>query len=162
MQVSQSAGYAIHGLLYLHLHGKGKPVQLRTIAQGLDVSESYLSKIFQILAKSSLVSSFRGAKGGFLLMRSAEEISLREVIEMIDGSIVQSKCFMGRPDCNERNTCKVYQTVYRLRQYIYDTLEGISIVDLDHAYFQAPGLRKAPVLHPSKEKTEERAREMGS
>ena len=82
MQISQSAGYAIHGLLYLHLNGDGHPIQLNSIAKGLKVSESYLSKIFQTLAKSSLVSSFRGAKGGFILVKIADEITLREVIEL--------------------------------------------------------------------------------
>ncbi|MHC4946060.1 MAG: RrF2 family transcriptional regulator [Planctomycetota bacterium] len=136
MQVSQSAGYAIHGLLFLHLYGAGKPIQLSTIAKGLRVSESYLSKIFQTLAKSSLVSSFRGAKGGFILLKQAEEITLREVIEMIDGSIIQAKCCLGRPNCNERDKCNVYRMFYDMQRTIYDSLENISVVDLNPSFFE--------------------------
>jgi len=136
MQVSQSAGYAIHGLLYLHTFGDSDPIQLNAIAKGLKVSESYLSKIFQILAKSSLVSSFRGAKGGFILMKPAEEITLREIIEMIDGPLVQSKCRLGRPDCNSRDKCDVFQKLYMLQQNIYDYLENMTIVNLNPSFFE--------------------------
>ena len=136
MQVSQSAGNALHGLLYLHIHGDERPIQLHAIAKGLKVSESYLSKIFQTLAKSSLVSSFRGAKGGFILVKPAQEISLREVIEMIDGQIVQAKCCIGRPDCNERDKCTVFHRIYDLQRTIYDALENIAIIDLNTSFFQ--------------------------
>ena len=142
MQISQSAGYAIHGLLYLHIYGDGRPIQLNSIAKGLRVSESYLSKIFQTLAKSSLVSSFRGAKGGFILVKTAEEITLREVIEMIDGPIVQAKCCIGRPDCNERDKCTVFRRIYDLQQTIYDSLENISIIDLNTSFFQPAKMPK--------------------
>ena len=138
MQVSQSAGYAIHGLLFLHLYGAGKPIQLSTIAKGLKVSESYLSKIFQTLAKSSLVESFRGAKGGFILLKQAEDISLREVIEMIDGPIIQAKCCLGRPNCNERDKCNVYRMLYDLQRTVYDSLENIAVVDLNASFFEIP------------------------
>ena len=136
MQISQSAGYAIHGLLYLHLYGNGKPMQLNSIAKGLTVSESYLSKIFQTLAKSSLVSSYRGAKGGFILVKHAEDITLREVIEMIDGPVIQAKCCLGRPNCNERDKCNVYRMFYELQRNIYDSLESISVVDLNSSFFE--------------------------
>jgi Rrf2 family protein len=138
MQISQSAGYAIHGLLFLHLYGSGKPMQLNSIAKGLRVSESYLSKIFQTLAKSSLVSSFRGAKGGFVLVKEAEDITLREVIEMIDGPVIQAKCCLGRPNCNERDKCNVYRMFYDLQRTIYDSLENISVVDLNASFFESP------------------------
>lgn len=147
MQVSQSAGYAIHGLLFLHLYGDGKPVQLNTIAKGLQVSESYLSKIFQTLAKSSLVSSFRGAKGGFILVNKAEDISLREIIEMIDGPLIQAKCCLGRPNCNERDRCNVYRMFYDLQRTIYDALENISIVDLNASFFKS---HSTPTAVPKK------------
>jgi len=140
MQISQSAGYAIHGLLFLHLYGNGKPMQLNLIAKGLKVSESYLSKIFQTLAKSSLVSSFRGAKGGFVLVKNAEEITLREVIEMIDGPVIQAKCCLGRPNCNERDKCNVYRMFYDLQRTIYDSLENISVVDLNASFFESQHL----------------------
>ena len=142
MQISQSAGYAIHGLLYLHLNEDGRPIQLNSIARGLKVSESYLSKIFQTLAKSSLVSSFRGAKGGFILVKLADEITLREVIEMIDGPIVQAKCCIGRPDCNERDKCTVFRRIYELQQTIYESLENISIIDLNPSFFKPVKLPK--------------------
>mgnify|MGYP003572942609 CR=1 FL=1 len=136
MQISQSAGYAIHGLLFLHVFGDGKPVQLNQIAKGLRVSESYLSKIFQTLAKSSLVSSFRGAKGGFILVKPAVDITLREVIEMIDGPIIQAKCCIGRPNCNERDKCNVFAMFYELQKTIYDSLENICVVDLNASFFE--------------------------
>lgn len=154
MQISQSAGCAIHGLLFLHLFGDGQPVQLNTIAKGLKVSESYLSKIFQTLAKSSLVSSFRGAKGGFILIKPADEISLREVIEMIDGPIVQAKCCLGRPDCNGRDRCAVFRSFYELQKTVYDYLEDISVVDLNPSFFDG---YKTPSPGPARRQSKEQS-----
>ena len=161
MQISQSAGYAIHGLLFLHVFGEGKPVQLNQIAKGLQVSESYLSKIFQTLAKSSLVSSFRGAKGGFILVKPAEDITLREVIEMIDGPIIQAKCCIGRPNCNERDKCNVFAMFYELQKTIYDSLENISVVDLNASFFEQEHIpaRSKKLESVKKTKDEEQERE---
>ena len=150
MQISQSAGYAIHGLLFLHTYGHGVPVQLNVIAKGLRVSESYLSKIFQTLAKSSLVSSFRGANGGFILVKAAEEITLREVIEMIDGPIIQAKCCIGRPNCNERDKCKVFRMLYELQKTIYESLENMSVVDLNPSFFETASLPGQTTKRPGK------------
>ena len=94
------------------------------------------------MAKSILVSSFRGAKGGFILVKIADEITLREVIEMIDGPIVQAKCCIGRPDCNERDKCTVFRKIYELQQTIYDSLENISIIDLNPSFFKPVKLPK--------------------
>lgn len=149
MQISQSAGYAIHGLLFLHLFGKEKTIQLGAIAKGLKVSESYLSKVFQVLAKSSLVSSFRGAKGGFKLNKPGEMISIREVIEMLDGPIILSECRLGRKDCNSRDKCEVFHDFYQLQQSVYESLENMSIADIDPSYFDLPKNNSENILKDS-------------
>ena len=73
----------------------GRSFNNREIAEELKVSEAHLSKVMQTLVKHALVSSTRGPKGGFVLQRPAEEISVLEVYEAIEGPLEVSDCLQG-------------------------------------------------------------------
>jgi len=70
------------------------------MAGNIRVSENHLSKVMQRLAKAGLVKSNRGPKGGFTLARSADEITMLEVFESIDGPLTDCACLLGTPVCN--------------------------------------------------------------
>lgn len=92
---------AIHAMVFLASES-GRIVPSREIATKLRSSEAHLSKVLQRLAKAGLVSSTRGPKGGFVLKRSAREISLLEVYEAIEGRLEVTKCLLGQPICHGR------------------------------------------------------------
>lgn len=86
MRLSLQAQYAICGLFDLAYNGQGTPIQVRTIGERQAIPLRYLEQIFQRLRRARLVRSKRGPGGGYTLARSAEEISLREIIEAVEGS----------------------------------------------------------------------------
>ena len=81
MQISKSAGYAVHGLGYLITRNTKDPVQISEIAEDQDVSKTYLAKIFQQLSTARIVVGHRGVTGGYMLARDAKDITLVDIIE---------------------------------------------------------------------------------
>ena len=102
LKISEAAILALHGMAYLAVN-PDKLSSTKEIATKLRISEAHLSKVLQRLAKTGLVRSIRGPKGGFVLAKASDEISLLEIYESIDGQLVSSKCLFGDPfyDANE-------------------------------------------------------------
>ncbi len=87
MKLTRGGEYAILGVLYLAQQEDGKVSVLSTIAKAQDIPPLFLAKVFQALTKAGIVKSHRGIKGGFTLARGASEITMKEVIEAIEGPI---------------------------------------------------------------------------
>ena len=92
LQITRQTEYAIRGLQELARRNEDAPVQLKVLAGSCEVSEAFLAKIFQMLAQAGVVKSHRGVKGGFSLGRPADEITLREIVEICEGGIALNHC----------------------------------------------------------------------
>lgn len=102
LRISDAASLALHTMGLLAAH-KGEVLATPAIAEQLEVSEAHLSKVLQRLSKLDLVTSVRGAKGGFRLDREPTSISLLEVYEAIDGPLRPSACLLGHRSCGGRS-----------------------------------------------------------
>lgn len=99
LRISEAASLALHSMVFLAAN-PGKLITTREIASKLHASEAHLSKVFQRLARVGLVKATRGPKGGFMLGKPANEITLLNVYESIEGPLVPSKCLLGAPICS--------------------------------------------------------------
>jgi len=90
--ITQTSELAIRAMLLLGLEGGNEPLSPRQLGERLDCSRSYLAKVLGLLVKARLLRSFRGAKGGVLLARPPEEISLQDVVEACEGVLVGNYC----------------------------------------------------------------------
>lgn len=88
MRFSREVQYALCGLFDLAYNGAGEPVHVRRIGERQRIPRAFLEQIFQRLRRAGLVTGKRGPGGGFLLARPPAQISLREIVEAIDGPIV--------------------------------------------------------------------------
>jgi Rrf2 family iron-sulfur cluster assembly transcriptional regulator len=91
MKLTRGGEYAILGVLYLAQQEDGKVSVLSTIAKAQAVPALFLAKVFQALAKVGIVKSHRGIRGGFTLARGAGDITMKDVIEAIEGPISLSR-----------------------------------------------------------------------
>lgn len=87
MRFSRQVKYAVCGVFDLAYNGAGGPVRVQTIGERQNIPHRFLEQIFQRLRKAELVSGKRGPGGGYMLTRSPEQISLREVVEAIEGPL---------------------------------------------------------------------------
>jgi len=100
---------------------------LREVARGQDIPETYLAKLFQDLVKEGLVCSHRGARGGFFLARPASEITLRQVIEALQGPISLNRCLDSREGCSRTDTCAVAQVLRQAQTQLLEILDSATL-----------------------------------
>ena len=127
MQFSASIEYAIHGLVYLAVSGSPNAVLLGSIAGATAVPESYLRKVFQLMARAGLVASHRGVKGGFTLARAAKDISLADVVQAIDGALPTYTCMREKRKCADTEACIVSDIFAQARRKMEEVLGGTSL-----------------------------------
>ena len=87
MRFSRQVQYALCGIFDLAYNGAGEPVHVRRIGERQCIPHAFLERIFQRLRRAGLVAGKRGPGGGFVLTRPPSQISLREVVEAVDGPI---------------------------------------------------------------------------
>jgi Rrf2 family protein len=90
MRLSQQAQYAICGMFDLAYGGSRAPVQVRVIGERQRIPERFLEQIFQRLRKADLVRGKRGPGGGYVLARPAGEITLRDILEAVEGPLADA------------------------------------------------------------------------
>jgi Rrf2 family protein len=108
MLLSKSCEYGIRAVLHLVALGETGYTSIRRISGDLGISFHFLTKIFQQLTEAGLLLSLKGPRGGVRLARSAESISMRDVIAAIDGVGLFTECVLGLPACNQDNPCPLH------------------------------------------------------
>ncbi len=87
MRLSLQVQYAICGVFDLAYNGRDEPVQIRVISERQAIPARYLEQIFQRLRRARIVTSKRGPGGGYTLARAAGEITLRDIVEAVEGPL---------------------------------------------------------------------------
>jgi Rrf2 family protein len=130
LQITRQTEYAIRGLQELARRNSDRPVQLRSIAQACDVSEAFLAKIFQMLSQQDIVKSHRGVKGGFSLGRPADEITLRDIVEVCEGGISLNHCLRKVDPCENAGDCPIGPVWRRAQEAMVAALEQTRLADV--------------------------------
>jgi len=130
LQITRQKEYAIRGLQELARRNEDAPVQLKVLAGSCEVSEAFLAKIFQMLAQAGVVKSHRGVKGGFSLGRPADEITLREIVEICEGGIALNHCLRKVDPCQDVDTCAVANVWREAQDALSGALEKTSLADV--------------------------------
>ncbi|HWI41779.1 MAG TPA: Rrf2 family transcriptional regulator, partial [Verrucomicrobiae bacterium] len=108
MELTRKGEYALRGIIHLARQPQGKMTLISEVAEAADVPQTFLAKIFQSFAKQGLVNSFRGAGGGFTLSRSPSSITMREVVEAVEGPILPNRCLISAGSCSRDVHCSVH------------------------------------------------------
>jgi Rrf2 family protein len=119
--INRKTDYAIRCILYL-AESEKEVVMLNEIATVKEIPKSFLAKILQKLAKAGIVKSSRGITGGFKLAKRAEEISLLDVVELMEGSVAMNICAVDTKKCGFRSTCSVHPVWVDIRKDVEDRL----------------------------------------
>ncbi|MFB3819223.1 MAG: Rrf2 family transcriptional regulator [Candidatus Methylomirabilales bacterium] len=133
MKLTRGGEYGIRGVLYLAQQDDGKVSMLSAIAKTQDVPPRFLAKIFQALAKAGVVKSHRGAKGGFSLARPAAEITIRDVIEAVEGPVFLNVCLAGAGDCSRDHICPMHAVWSEAQEKMMSVLGNSNFADLAKA-----------------------------
>jgi Rrf2 family protein len=129
--LSNTSKYAIRAVIYLALYStKANKVGIKKIAEDLDIPTPFLGKILQLLAKKGILDSTKGPHGGFALNRPAIDISLMEIVEIIDGSDSFDQCVIRTETCKPDAPCSLHHKIAPYRNGMRSLLRTESIADL--------------------------------
>jgi Rrf2 family transcriptional regulator, cysteine metabolism repressor len=127
MNLSAKTEYACLAMLELAQHqSTGEPVQVRRIAERHGIPSPFLVQIFQELKRAGLVTSVRGAAGGYRMLRPAEDLTLAELLDVVEGSGEPSPCAANDSPLSPVLT-EVCQELAAVRR---ERLEAITLADL--------------------------------
>jgi Rrf2 family protein len=116
--LSKKCVYGIRSILYLTLENERQFVPIKEISQRLDISFHFLTKILQTLSQGGLISSFKGPRGGVKLARPAKEISILDVVHILDVKEIFETCILGLPGCQELKPCPLHDSWKKNREMI--------------------------------------------
>lgn len=117
-------------------HMAKKPGDVYSVAQlatALCIAAPTASKILKMLGRKGLVQSRRGTKGGYLLARAPEQISIAEVIDAMEGSFGVTECSAGPGLCAQESGCSMRNKWRDLNQVIRQTLDHVTLVDMNRS-----------------------------
>lgn len=130
MKLSTRTRYGLRAMVELASQHTTKPVMVRKIAERQAISKKYLDIIFTTLKLAGLVRAIRGAAGGFLLTRPAEEIRISEIVEALEGTLSPVECCSSPQVCDRADICAARDLWVELETAIRNTLESLTLADL--------------------------------
>ncbi len=107
------------------------PVQVGEISKRQNISVKYLEQLIRPLKKAELITSVRGAKGGHLLTKHPEQISLGQIIRLFEEQKDTDGCFCHQEKCTMTNYCLLNLAWQRAIEAFYEILDSTSIADLE-------------------------------
>ena len=149
LQITNQADYALRAMLYLARLGFGKRAPSNVIAEEMNMSRIFLSRINTQLVNARLISTWRGARGGVALTRPPSEISVYEVLIAVDGPIRLVGCLEDPDCCPFSGTCPLRKFWIQTEEVLINQLKSTSLQDLiaDEVHISVElldALRKAP------------------
>lgn len=130
MKVSTRSRYGLRLMLELGIQSGRGPTLLKEISRSQEISEKYLSQIILPLKAAGLVKSFRGAKGGYVLAREPAAICVREIVEVLEGSLTPVECVDQPAGCRRSSTCVTLGVWRTVGKAIQDSLDALTLADL--------------------------------
>ena len=129
MRITQESDYALR-ISYL-LASDGGILDSGAIAKATGVTERFTVKILRKLTQSGVVVSKKGASGGYRLALAPGDITIRRIVEVIDGPVEISKCLDGNYECsrvgNDKQQCTFHLIFAKINKTIADKLDGVTL-----------------------------------
>ncbi len=134
--IRRETNYAVRALLHLRL-ADALPVSCGELAEACDIPPNFSYKILGHLRAAGLVESQPGRSGGFRLRGDPARITLRQVVDAIQGPVVVSRCLTDRGTCKHRAYCPLSAKLAELQGGMKDFLEETTLDDLAEAMVSA-------------------------
>ena len=130
MKLTKRTRYGTRLLLDLAIHQDQGAVNMSEISKRLNVSVKYLEQLIRPLKKAMLVNSIRGPKGGHMLAKKPDKITLGDITRLFEGQTELVDCISNPEKCPISDECIVRPAWQRATQALYNELDSISITDL--------------------------------
>ncbi len=130
MQIPRKVDYGLRAAVYLSGQDPGKCCSITEIAKQQRVPKKFLEKIIQDLMRGGLIKSRRGSCGGYILARSAEAISIYDVIVAIEGPIAVNVCMEAHSSCDRLPCCTMVTVWSEVQRNVTEVFTRTTLADL--------------------------------
>ena len=130
MFVSRRADYGIRAMLDVAAASPQGMALTREIAARQDIPLAFLAKIVARLTQGGLLQAQRGAGGGVALGRPASQISLRQIVEVVDGPIAVNRCLRNPSECQMSDRCPIMPVWGEAQSGLLQVLDRVTLADL--------------------------------
>jgi Rrf2 family cysteine metabolism transcriptional repressor len=130
VKLSTRTRYGMRALVDLALHTTGRPVQLKDISARQKISLSYLEHLVIPLISAGFVQSTRGAHGGVKLAKPTNQITLNEIMEVLEGPLFPVDCLKAAENCPRSGACATQDVWGELKQAMENVLKSKTLQDL--------------------------------
>jgi FeS assembly SUF system regulator len=100
------------------------------LAEATGIALPTVAKILKLLVNARIVTSVRGAKGGYILVRAPEKITVAAIINALEGPIAITECSISAQNCGQSEGCKIRANWGLINQTIYKALEAVTLADM--------------------------------
>jgi len=127
MKLSTRSRYGTRMMLDLAQHYDQGPVQMGEISKRENISVKYLEQLIIPLKKANFIKSVRGPKGGHMLAKSPEEITVGDIVRILEGGITLSSCIENPEVCDRTTRCLVRGVWEETTKVMYDKLNSVTL-----------------------------------
>jgi FeS assembly SUF system regulator len=129
-KLSKTTDYGIVLLASLARDPSALPRNARELAECSDLPVPMVSKILKALAREGLLVSHRGSKGGYRLAREPEELTISEMIRVLEGPVALTDCALGPAQCEHETICAVREPWQLISRIVEKALADVTLADL--------------------------------
>ena len=130
MKLSTRSRYGTRMMQDLAQHYDKGPIQIGDIAKRQDISVKYLEQLIIPLKKVNFIKSVRGPKGGHMLAKPPEEITVGEIVKVLEGGIILSDCIDNPDTCSKSSSCLTRGIWEEATKAMYDKLNSITLSNM--------------------------------
>ena len=133
LKISTKGRYGLRALIDLAQYGGDEPMSITSIAGRQGISERYLEQLMSLLKKAGIVSSVRGAGGGYRVAKDLHDVSVGDVLRALEGSLESVDCSAINDDeegCEIANSCVTKFVWQQINDSINQTVDGIKLDQL--------------------------------
>jgi Rrf2 family protein len=130
LRLSKKSDYGLIALKHIAYEANGSPVNAREIAEAYNLPPDLLAKVLQDLKRSGIISSRFGSGGGYRMAKDPAKVTLRDVVQSIDGPVRFLACNTGRNKCNLTRRCTVRKRLTRFEKDLAALLDTVTLADL--------------------------------
>jgi Rrf2 family protein len=136
MKLSTKGRYGVKAMVDLCIHYGEEPSSIKSISERQNISEYYLEQLFSPLRKADLIKSVRGAQGGYILSRAPKDITVSEIMGVLEGPIEISDCIEENNDksCSNIDCCATRLLWSRIKESIDSVMESTTLQDMVDDY----------------------------
>ena len=130
MKLSTKSRYSLRAMLHLALNQTDGVVMAREIAERQNLPETYLEQLMLALRKAGLVSAIRGARGGYMLARRPEDITLAQIVVALEGTLSIADCCDVPNCCIDPVSCALKDIFDDVNSALYGAFDCVTLAEL--------------------------------